>query len=93
MDFVSAFINNQSNIMINGIKGDGFILDISTSGCAVVSTTLEPSTDDIIQTEVTFTEAGNLLSWLKASANLVRVKNDTFAAKFKDLDSELKEQL
>jgi|SRR6056297_2841075 len=79
--------------MVNDVKGNGTILDISTSGCAVVSATIVPSIGDTVQTTFTFEDTDNLLSEFKIKARAIRAADDAFAVKFEDLESDGKEQL
>lgn len=72
----------------NDVEGDALIHDISVSGCSVVSASTKASVGDTIQIEIEFEEKDGFLGELKTTANIVWKKDDTFGAKFKDLDSD-----
>ncbi len=74
-------------------KGTATILNISTSGCAVVSTTLQPSVGEEILMEIGFTEQDCSPALFKSNARVVREENNTFAVVFMDLENDKKQQL
>ncbi len=79
---------------IDTTKGEGRILNISTSGCAVVSETLQPDTVDIeILLVFTFETDDADSHVFTIKARIVRVESHVFAAEFINLEEERKDQL
>ena len=74
-------------------KGEATILNISTSGCAVESATLQPSVDEEILIQIDFAEEDCSSGLFKSKARVIREKKNTFAAEFMDLDNDQKNQL
>ncbi len=79
--------------MIDDAQGKGHILNISTSGCAVVSATLKPSIDVELLLIITFMTQDAPSDVFEIKARVARVESDTFAAEFTDLDNDRKEKL
>lgn len=80
--------------VIDDTKGEGHILNISTSGFAAVAlTTLHLSVDMEMKIQFAFVQQENSPNIFKVKARVVRVEDDAFAAEFKDLEDEQKEQL
>jgi len=79
--------------MLNDTKGAGHILNISTSGLAVASTTLQLSIDMEIIIQFAFVQQENSPNIFRMKARVIRVEDDTFAAEFIDLENDQKEQL
>ena len=79
--------------IIDNAQGKGYIIDISTSGCAVNSATLQPSVGDRVSFKTTFSKQAELLDLFEVKATVVWVKENTFAVKFKDVKDDQKEQL
>jgi hypothetical protein len=78
---------------INDSTGKGHIIDISTSGCAVDSSTIPLSNDAKLLITLNFDEHPPLTSLFKIKAHVVRANGNVFATQFLDLDDEYKEQL
>ncbi len=74
-------------------KGTATILNISTSGCAVVATTLQPSVGEELLIEIGFTEQDCSPELFKSKARIIREDNNTFAAEFMDLENDQQKQL
>ncbi len=74
-------------------SGKGFLIDISTSGCAVESPTIYPAIDTEILFTLTFEPHNTLLSIFRIHAKIIRIDDDMFAAQFLYLDDENKERL
>jgi len=73
--------------------GNGCIVDISVSGCAVESATVPLTEGDEIVVSLNFDPHDTLLSRFQLKARVVRMSDDQFAAQFLDLDEERKDQL
>ena len=73
--------------------GDGYILDISTSGCAIKSATLLPAVEDSISFSTTFNKQENLIEDFQVLGRVARVEEESFSIKFETLDVEQKESL
>lgn len=74
-------------------KGKASIFNISTSGCAVVSATLQPSVGEEILIQIDFTKQDRSSGIFKSKARVLRGESNTFAAEFMDLKNDQKEQL
>ncbi len=74
-------------------EGTGYILNISTSGCAVNQTSTHPFIDEEIQITIVFTTQDQLQKTFTGKARIVRIEDDSFAAQFTDLDTTREEQL
>ncbi len=79
--------------MIDDTKRKGHILNISKSGCAVVSKTLKPPIDEEIQLIITFIAQDTSSYVFKVKARVARVESDMFAVEFTELDNDRKEKL
>ena len=79
--------------LINDEEGEGYILDISTGGCAIDSATLQPSVEDDIFISIPFDSTENLLNSFNTNARVTKVNDGFFAVQFKEYDSNTKEQL
>lgn len=83
----------QIKYRINQEEGQGQIIDISLSGCAVGAATISPSPDMIISLNLSFHQDHDALLSFTIAAKVVRVKDDMFAAQFLDFDNVQKEKL
>ncbi len=81
------------NYLVNEERGSGYIVDISTGGCAVESATIQPSVGEELLLSIPFEESDNLLTSFNANARVVKAEQDAFTVQFKEFDSELREQL
>ncbi len=87
-------INNLPvDYMANGASGKGSILDLSTSGCAIGSTTLPVSDGEEISLKVIFKEKDDPEDEFIFQAKVVRVEDTSFAAEFRGLDEQRKDLL
>ncbi len=77
----------------NNAKGEGSILNISTSGCKVSSTTFPPSIDQEIDLVITFNANGTALKTFSSKAYVVRVDSDGFAVEYRNFTEKKKEEL
>lgn len=77
----------------NDAVGNGIVVDISVSGCAVESSSIPLAADDLINLVITFDPHDTLVSDFQLKARVVRVTDKHFAAQFLDLDEGQKEQL
>lgn len=73
--------------------GDGYISEISTSGCAIKSATLLPAVDDSISFSTTFNKQENLLEDFQILGTVVWVEEESFSIKFETFNDEQKESL
>jgi hypothetical protein len=78
---------------IGEAQGDGYILDISTSGCTIKSAKLLPAIDDSVFFSTTFKEQENLIDDFEIFATVVEVEEDSFSITFNTLNDEQKENL
>jgi len=87
------FHRKKVDYLINNVEGKGFILNISTSGCAVKQASTQPSVDAEIQIIITLTTQNKSQEIFTIKAKVIRVEENSFAAEFTDLDNSRKEQL
>ncbi len=78
---------------IDSEQGNGDVLDISISGCAINSATLQPTVDDNISFTITFNKQDDLIDVFEINATVIWVKENTFAIKFENVEDDQKEQL
>lgn len=78
---------------LNDAIGQGLVVDISVSGCAVESSSLPLTPGDAIKLKITFDPHDTLASDFQLQARVVRVNDHQFAAQFLDLDDAQREQL
>ena len=79
-------------IMHNDKKHDGHILNLSTTGCAVTSTSLQPNQGD--ELDIIFTFAGNASSDIfNLNGKVVRTETNLFSMNFVILESHKKSLL
>lgn len=74
-------------------EGEGYISDISTSGCAIKSATLLPAVEESISFSTTFNKQKNLIENFEILARVARVEEESFSIKYETLDDEQKESL
>ncbi|MCP4342886.1 MAG: PilZ domain-containing protein [Desulfobulbaceae bacterium] len=74
-------------------EGEGYISDISTSGCAIKSATLLPAVEESISFSTTFNKKVNLTADFQILGRVARVEEESFSIKFETLDDEQKESL
>jgi hypothetical protein len=75
-------------------NGKGTIVDLSISGCAVESATLPVTVDEEISIKIFFTTQQDVpADEFIIKARVVRASGETFAAEFKDLVDDRKDQL
>ena len=80
--------------VVNDMKGKGRLLDISISGCAIGSATLPVSSRDEISITIVFKKRDLTAGEFTIQASVVRTEgDDKFAAQFKELCNERKDQL
>lgn len=79
---------------VDGEKGDGDILNISTSGIAVQEASLIPEVGSEVTFSISFPNQKEDTEIFEVKADAVRVEgNDFFAAQFKDIDEDVKSRL
>lgn len=87
-------INSQHiKYTINKEEGEGYLLDISTSGCKVQKPTLPLSADKEISITIPFHQDHETPLSFTISAKVIRVQDDKVAFQFVDLDDDQKAQL
>ena len=77
----------------NNGKGQGAVIDLSISGCAIDSPTIPLSPGENMVITIQFEEHDTLSSMFSIKAKTVRVDETKFAAQFLELEDERKEQL
>lgn len=75
------------------VEGKGYILNISTSGCAVKRASTQPSVEAEIKIVIAFTAQNDSQETFTLKARVVRVEETGFAVEFTDFDNSRKEQL
>ncbi|MGB3223685.1 MAG: PilZ domain-containing protein [Desulforhopalus sp.] len=83
----------QIKYRINQEEGQGQIIDISLSGCAVEAATICPTPNTKISFIISIHEDHDTLLSFTIAAKVVRVKDDMFAAQFMNLDNVQKGKL
>ncbi|MGL1933142.1 MAG: PilZ domain-containing protein [Desulfotalea sp.] len=79
----------SAEILHDDKKHDGHLLNLSTSGCAITSTSLQPNQGD--ELEVKFAFAGKSSSDVfNLNGKVVRAESDSFSMNFAVLDSQKK---
>jgi len=77
----------------DNIEGNGYIQNISISGCSVKHVSALPAVDEEIQITTTFTAQDNMQDSFTIKGRIVRVEDNGFAVEFTDFDNTRKEQL
>ena len=75
------------------IQGAGFIIDISTSGCAIGLESPLPKVNEEIKLKISFNDHDNLIEEFETAAEVVKVGESSFAIRYAPLNKEVKEQL
>ena len=88
------YINRQQvEYTINQEEGQGYLVDISTSGCSVQEATISLSADKEISIVIPFHRDDDTPYLFTSAAKVVWVRDDLFAAQFLDLEDGQKAQL
>ncbi len=74
-------------------RGEGSIVDISTTGCKIVSSTFPPNVGAIIDIVISFNAFETVQKTFGTKACVVRTDNGGFAVEYKDISDEKKEEL
>jgi hypothetical protein len=77
----------------NIASGEGRILNISTVGCKIASTTFPPAIDEEIDISISFNACENAQKTLNTKAYVVRIDNDGFAVKYSNFSEDAKKEL
>lgn len=85
--------DHQVYYYINDTKFQGEVVDISTSGCAVRSSSELPVLGDIVFITVDFHPHESLAAKLETKAKVVNVQDDGFAVHFHEFHDDQKEAL
>jgi hypothetical protein len=85
--------NLSITYLVDKEEGNGTIIDMSTSGCAVEFTTFRPEIEMEMLIKFTFTNEDNSPVVFEIKAKVIRVSKNVFAAEFTDLDNASKEIL
>lgn len=80
------------DILYNSEKYDGHILNISTSGCAITSSSLQPNQGDLLQIKFAFANKSSP-DIFNLKGKVIRVESYTFAMNFVSLDNQEKSTL
>jgi hypothetical protein len=84
-------INSQHiTYTINKEEGQGYLVDISTSGCKLRQPTIPLIADKEISINISFHQDQDTPTSFTISANVVRVQGDQVAVQFVDLDDDQK---
>ena len=76
----------------NEKTGEGNIVNLSISGCAIESATLPVSAEEEISVKIFFKQQ-DAVNEFPVQARVVRAEGDTFAAEFKNLDDDSRDRL
>ncbi len=89
------FVLYQHSIKFNkdGLEGDGFVYDISSSGCAIQTHSQIPAVNDNISISIKFKEHENLIDFLEVKAEVIWVEGELFGTRFENINEEAKEKL
>jgi len=71
-----------------GIKGEGRVHDIATSGCRINSATVPPEINEQLDLALAFNAPENDPKTFCVKAYVVESQNDEFAVEYKDLDDD-----
>lgn len=74
-------------------QDNGYIIDISTSGCAINSTIMQPAIDEKVSLSISFNKHDDLLNVFSNNATVVSTEKNRFAVQFEEIDDNQKEQL
>lgn len=77
----------------NTATGEGHVLNISTSGCKIISTTLPPVIDQEVDITVSFNVYQTAQKTFNAKACVVRTDNNGFAVEYSNLSEGRKNEL
>ncbi|MDR3630207.1 MAG: PilZ domain-containing protein [Desulfocapsaceae bacterium] len=78
---------------INEQEGEGRILNLSTSGCAIAKPGTPVSENEEVSIKILFKDHTNSADEFDVTGKVVRTAEDMFAVEFKDMDDEGKERL
>lgn len=89
------FILHQHPIKfsIGSQEGNGFLCDISISGCAIQTTERKPEVLDKTFLSMEFNIHEKMMGILEIKADVIWVKRETFGARFENMSNEQKELL
>ena len=83
----------QAEYFSNTARGEGYIIDISTTGCKIASPTFPPAVNAIIDILISFNAPETTQKTFKAKACVVRTDSSGFAVEYQDVSDETKESL
>jgi len=83
----------QAEYFSNTARGEGNIIDISTTGCKINSPTFPPAVDAIIDIVISFNALKTTQKTFSAKAYVVRTDKSVFAVEYQDVSEEQKEEL
>ncbi len=81
------------NYTANNMNGEGHILNISTRGCKIFSTTFPPAIDQEIDIVISFHAGETARKTFSTKACIIRIDTDGFAVEYSDLSEKRKEEL
>ena len=77
----------------NSARGEGHIIDISTTGCKIASPSFPPVADAVIDIAISFNASETTQKTFSSKACVVRTDDSGFAVEYKDISEEKKEEL
>jgi len=77
----------------NTARGEGHILNISTSGCKIASTTFPPAIDTEIDIAISLNAYETAQKTFNTKASVVRIDNDGFAVEYSNFSEDRKKEL
>lgn len=75
---------------VGNLEGNGFLCDISTSGCAIQTIENIPAIFDKISISMEFNINEKMLEILEIKADVIWVERETFGARFENMSNEQK---
>lgn len=86
-------LQHPVEFLIGGEKHDGAITNISTSGCAILSNSLQPEMNSPVEVIFSLNDQKRQSRRFSIKSKVVRVENDVFAVSFIDIDKNNKNNL
>ncbi len=87
------FLQHPVEISIEGQKYNGTIMNISTSGSAIMVNNLKPKLQTFVEIKLKLTDQKKQSNNFIIKSKVVRVESDSFAVSFVDLDKASKNKL
>ncbi len=77
----------------NSDRGEGHVLDISTVGCKIATSTFPPAIDSTIALTISFNAPETAQKTFSTKAKVVRTDEGGFAVEYKDMNEDKKKEL